>query len=448
MQIAGPIKSDGFVLTDDCRLRRALKPDTKAARRGDQGRCTILYHWYLALFSSRRKLEQSTVLINNSRSYSCHGDVFVVSQIMFTFTSAIFRPTVEANLGSDKWLRINIFFFLVSSAFTQELWTTRSTFLPQNLRFSGVDCPTADICYTVGDDSLERPIIYKTWDGGEFWSAIHFEGQEAPRCVKFLNQDTGFVAGWRGLIAKTENGGNTWKLLDTHTLAGFRSIICPNSQIIFAVGTSDSIMTSFDGGNSWSLIPTQSGDELLTIAFAGPEIGYAAGDGALVKTTNGGRSWFRPDTVKNRYIRSISFPSRDTGFAVGGFGKIMKTTDGALHWTNLESRDVQVFLSVAFANTSTGYVTGGGGHILKTTDGGISWNGQQAESSQILRAVAINGTDKGISVGFFSTILELVGIHKLVGTLPKGQRQYGNNRLQILFYGYNILGKSKFLRPL
>lgn len=73
-------------------------------------------------------------------------------------------------------------------------------------------------------------------------------------------------------------------------------------------------------------------------------------------------------------LNSVFFTDSQTGY-IAGNGTILKTSDGGDSWTKTINSDNN-FFSVYFTDATTGYVTGGffEGFILKTTDGGSSWS--------------------------------------------------------------------------
>jgi hypothetical protein len=70
-------------------------------------------------------------------------------------------------------------------------------------------------------------------------------------------------------------------------------------------------------------------------------------------------------------VRFFSFPSLQTGYAVGGTTALYKTTDGGKNWLSLNKTGISY---VDFVNETIGYCISEGEGLLKTTDGGQSWS--------------------------------------------------------------------------
>ncbi|MEI7727752.1 MAG: T9SS type A sorting domain-containing protein, partial [Bacteroidota bacterium] len=94
------------------------------------------------------------------------------------------------------------------------------------------------------------------------------------------------------------------------------------------------------------------------------------GDGIILKTTDGGRTWTELSCGTTNNLYSVFFPDANNGYAVGDSGTILKTTNGGTTWTKLSTGTTHFFVSVYFTDANTGYVVGEGETILKTTNGG------------------------------------------------------------------------------
>lgn len=129
------------------------------------------------------------------------------------------------------------------------------------------------------------------------------------------------------------------------------------------------------------------------IAFVSPATGWIAGDGAILGTTDGGRSWHRQYSGRVEFT-SVSFANSLDGWAAGvdpipGTGVLLGTRDGGRTWgTLVEPRNPA--RQISFADPSVGYAVAGGsplaaenasermrffgGRIARTSDGGHSWS--------------------------------------------------------------------------
>jgi hypothetical protein len=74
-------------------------------------------------------------------------------------------------------------------------------------------------------------------------------------------------------------------------------------------------------------------DDLFDVSFPTAGEGWACGRwGAVIHTTDGGRTWARQDSNTDYTLSSISFVDAKNGWAVGDRGTILHTRDGGATW--------------------------------------------------------------------------------------------------------------------
>lgn len=111
---------------------------------------------------------------------------------------------------------------------------------------------------------------------------------------------------------------------------------------------------------------------LASVFFTNANTGFAVGDSAILKTTDGGTNWIKV-SGGNYILYSVFFPDPITGYAVGtdlNSGTIVKTTDGGANWNAYKIGTPECLMSVYFIDSVTGYTVGQYGTIMKTTHGG------------------------------------------------------------------------------
>jgi photosystem II stability/assembly factor-like uncharacterized protein len=119
--------------------------------------------------------------------------------------------------------------------------------------------------------------------------------------------------------------------------------------------------------------------ELVAMDFVTPERGFVAtGDGRLLVTGDGGRSW-RSVGARRRFV-DLEFVTPRHGFTLTRVGTLLETNDGGHSW-----RFVRAFptggeggpfvATVRFIDADRGWVVPFGGGIYRTRDGGRSWTG-------------------------------------------------------------------------
>jgi photosystem II stability/assembly factor-like uncharacterized protein len=226
--------------------------------------------------------------------------------------------------------------------------------------------------------------------------------------MKFLNKDTGFVAGWSryASIMKTTNGGENWdkrdslpyQLFSINTLDG-ESVYAAGSSLIRECGL---LLISTDKGQNW--IPDFFDGNLRPFCYGFYDIeilnnqtflmcGYF---GTIVKTTNGGINWDTMHTgVNNEVFTLLNFVDENIGYTTSfkGFDyenvrKIYKTTDGGNNWFVIKEPDSLLRIgTIKFFNADVGYLVGKyntSAIVLKTVDGGLNWTSNYSGRSNFM----------------------------------------------------------------
>jgi photosystem II stability/assembly factor-like uncharacterized protein len=110
--------------------------------------------------------------------------------------------------------------------------------------------------------------------------------------------------------------------------------------------------------------------------FVDQNTGYiSCRDSAIIKTTNGGTTWFSLNGTSNYGISQIKFPNLNTGYARGHINfsnsRLLKTTDAGNNWV-VQQLAYYAF-GMDFVDANTGYITSDSGIVHKTTNGGQNW---------------------------------------------------------------------------
>lgn len=100
-------------------------------------------------------------------------------------------------------------------------------------------------------------------------------------------------------------------------------------------------------------------------------------DRAIVRSTDGGAKWTReslPPTGAD--IQQVDFPTSSEGFAITGNvdgGTLWRTSDGGAHWNKVPTPAGGV-QSASFGSASTGWIGLANGDIDRSGDGGAHWS--------------------------------------------------------------------------
>lgn len=202
--------------------------------------------------------------------------------------------------------------------------------------------------------------------------------------IYFLNQNTGFAAGWNGTILKTTDSGLSWFNLKSGVNYIFYSVYFINEFTGFAASADfmdhtyrGAIIKTTDGGINWveSIFNSISFND---ICFINQNTGYACGVfnnnyAALYKTTNCGVNWFSFTNIPASFwLTSMQFFNEDTGY-ISDQQKLIKTTNGGVNWINVGENVLSGIFDIEFVNFNTGYAVGNYGGVFKTSNAGLNW---------------------------------------------------------------------------
>ncbi len=274
---------------------------------------------------------------------------------------------------------------------------------------AGCRTPPQDI----GDCETE---ILHTGNGGDSWQTEGIPSAIATggAALSFINADDGWLAPggpaptmggeWQPLYATTD-GGQSWSLVkSSYTRMGFAGgptfVTNAVGYIPVAAGAGvgqGAVVRTSDGGRTWSSSGDAEGWSMSSLSAVGTQDVWAIGQQKccgpdfLVRSTDGGMTWTQmlPAPVPTA---GVDFISAETGFGIGTLsdpGAVLKTEDGGMHWTVLAGpRRTPVDLtSIVFVNALDGWAAGtvawsasgeptNGGQplLLATGDGGQTWS--------------------------------------------------------------------------
>lgn len=133
------------------------------------------------------------------------------------------------------------------------------------------------------------------------------------------------------------------------------------------------------------------------------------GDGAVIRTSNGGVTWDRDTTTVPERVFDVDFPTSTTGYIAGRNGYVGKTIDGGVTWTDVSTGGGEDLFAVSFVDANNGWVVGAdggsGAEIYATNDGGTSWTLQSNPSTGDLFGVDAVNADTIYAAGSAGQIL-------------------------------------------
>lgn len=143
----------------------------------------------------------------------------------------------------------------------------------------------------------------------------------------------------------------------------------------WVVGDHGTILKSTNGGITWYSLNSGTELDLYSVSFINLFVGWAVGkDGLILNSVNRGASWNSQTSSTDRDLNSVFFESYN-GYAAGDNGTILKTTNSGAVWTVLTSNTSNDLLAV-FSIGQYVWAAGKNGIVLTSADGGGTWMSQ------------------------------------------------------------------------
>jgi photosystem II stability/assembly factor-like uncharacterized protein len=282
--------------------------------------------------------------------------------------------------------------------------------------------------------------------------------------VYFIDQNTGFAAGFNGSVLKTTNGGTNWTasiILDTIVTYNSIYFINPNTGYIagriLILGSNfeaePKIIKTTNSGVSWFSVLNDSGYTLRSIYFINSNTGFASGglyslgENYLLTTTNAGVNW-QLATLGEGYLWCISFKDANTGLICCSGGNIYRTTNAGANWGLFQSLTEPFISCITFLDANTGLITGGStsqilGHIYKTVNGGYNWSLVYTDNWGIINNAKFVNSSTGFAVGTYDPSLLYPISSRILKTTNSGNNWF----IDSLFKKINGLISLYFTDP-
>lgn len=200
----------------------------------------------------------------------------------------------------------------------------------------------------------------------------------------FIDENTGWLGGDKGVIYATDNGGAVWTVQrDTSSDQGdIHNIYFLDANTGWACGDDATVLYTTNGGTTWAPSGNVSTTEdLYGINFIDASIGYACGDGGvIIKTTDGGLHWLLLTTPTTQKIYDIEFFDANNGIAIikKNLSSTLWTNSGGFLWSTASFTPGQSNSTMhdcdVVRGTSHAWIIGYHGNVHHSMDKGQNWS--------------------------------------------------------------------------
>ena len=306
--------------------------------------------------------------------------------------------------GGRNWSRVDTTAVASTFHFTQVVFRGPALGLAVGRDFSGFD-----------------RTIYRTQDGGRSWVASLREYGNGFSNLVFSDDNTAWVGDSDGTLLRSTDAGLTWSrpIHPSGSAAYGTGVLAFSSRTTgLYLAWGGTLFRTTDGGDRWDPVPATPAwlncSQQLT--FVTTQLVFLSVCGELHRSADAGLTWqqvadaiiWRPGNAIESM--TVAFATPDVGIAAGSFGSLQRTSDGGVTWRTLPmvpavQSHMDSSRSVWFVSATEGYVVGAYVPTLRTIDGGASWTVDQGLRGGGLRSgAAVNGGGS-VAVGQRGTVM-------------------------------------------
>lgn len=264
----------------------------------------------------------------------------------------------------------------------------------------GVDMVDPSHGWAVGGIDPRGPggAVWHTSDSGRHWVRLARLSGVATS-VHFVNQHTGWIAGYAGRIDRTDDSGTSWRAQRSEREREvFNSIWAIDDQRAWAVGVNGLGARTIDGGATWMPMSLGATADFWSIRFFTAERGWAVGTGgAIVTTSDGGATWTALRSGTMHTLFGVALAAPEIVLAVGDRGTILRS-DGGSVWLPSSSPVDAALYSVAGSGRVI-WAVGARGTTIRSDDAGASWKPVAPVANETLTALVLMDPRHGAAVG-------------------------------------------------
>ncbi len=258
----------------------------------------------------------------------------------------------------------------------------------------------SDSEFWIGNDL--SGVMHST-DGGMTWTETCGPTRNVIQDVFFVNRNTGFAIGQKGLLLRTTDAGAHWNDISF----GSRSYLCIfglNANDLW-IGTSQRILHSDNAGDTWTeavVFPGGNINDILAISH--DRILAASTSGTIYLSKNAGMTW---DSVYSSglQMRSLSRIDDQHMMATGYNGVIVRSDDQGQTWHTVTIPEAGLQYEQSFFLNGEGWLITSSfkRSMWHTTNGGNTWDTLPLPLDRFWEGVYFITKDTGVIVGRTAT---------------------------------------------
>jgi len=276
-----------------------------------------------------------------------------------------------------------------------------------------------------GDWQLVRSMA-QTFDGP---GAGQTHGEMLLMGIAFKDKKRGVIGGFNdptelrfnnrfgGIVGYTEDGGRTFKFIKTPQ--NVWTVTHAGGDTFWAVGYRNLLMCTGDAGKTWKKVRGPGGGmPSVQLDFSDPNHGVLVTGGRDVYTTTNGKRFNKADVPdparsqasagkRSNYLRGAALGAGGFGVVAGGDGELLVTRDGGKTWAVPASwrkeginRVANYLRSAAAVGEKHAWMVGDDGIVVRTADGGETFDVSYVPDGDFLTAVQFADTKRGWALGW------------------------------------------------
>lgn len=175
------------------------------------------------------------------------------------------------------------------------------------------------------DEEVIDSLVLQTQDSGETWNRVTVPSDKLELYhVDFVNDETGWVVGDKGIILATNDGGQTWKKQNAGTDASLFNVDFRDANNGVVVGSKGTILRTENGGSTWEKVTAPVVKKFLRVNFINDKTGFiVGGGGTILRTEDKGKTWTKINSQTTESLYGL-FSDKKSSWAVGEKGLMLR----------------------------------------------------------------------------------------------------------------------------